>query len=67
MDLENELKRIMPNDVCSLLKRKFVVERMYRFFTVDEKFQFQKDGLALDQNNSILIRFKGTDRNHPYN
>lgn len=65
--MENSLKCIVPIDLCSLLKKKFVAEQMDRFFTIDENFEFQKDEFSINPFNSLFLKFKGIDENQFYN
>ena len=64
---EDPLKEIRPEDVCELLQKKFGVERMHRFFTLEQNWDFPPPEFNLTPQNSMLLRFHGLEKAHPYN
>lgn len=67
INLNSQIEKIKPEDICLLLEKKFNEEKMDRFFSIDNHFSFRSNLFNLTSSNSILLRFKGLNLNSSYN
>jgi len=54
---EEILKSVKPQDLVNILKKKFEVEKLSRFFEVKD-YRFSRTILDLDSSNSLLLEFR---------
>lgn len=67
-DSETNIDKIKLEDIVKILKKKFILEKMERFFLVNNEFAYQDKTMAFSFNeqNSILLEFKTLNENEKY-
>jgi len=63
----NDTGKIKGEDVCKLLKLKFGVEKMEKFFSINTDYSYAINDLHLSKENSIFIKFNGIKKAATYN
>ena len=58
MKIDNNFTNIKLEDISSLLKKKFDIEKMDRFFNIDESYGHTGKILNLNKQNSVLLKFR---------
>jgi SAM-dependent methyltransferase len=58
MEIDNHFTNIKVEDISKLLKKKFALEKMDRFFSVNGNYSHTSQILNLNAHNSVLLEFR---------
>ncbi|MBD3330837.1 methyltransferase domain-containing protein [Candidatus Peregrinibacteria bacterium] len=67
VNLDTQIMKIKHSNICQMLKQKFDVERMDRFFRINNDFTFSCNDFTLNHENSIYLSFNSIKNEHSYN